>query len=47
MIIQEIKILFHNVYKENRLAILKESGAAQNFIVGSISVALATILGTS
>lgn len=34
-------------YKENRLAILKESGAAQNFIVGSISVALAPILGTS
>lgn len=34
-------------YKENRLAILKESGATQSFIVGAISVALAPILGTS
>ena len=34
-------------YKDDRLAILKESGAAQNYIVGIISVALASPLGTS
>ncbi len=34
-------------YKDAHLAILKESGATQNFIVGAISVALSPILGTS
>ena len=48
-VLDEIEAFFSGDerYKENRLAILKESGAAQNFIVGSISVALAPILGTS
>lgn len=34
-------------YKDNRLAILKESGAVQSYIVGVISVALSPVLGTS
>lgn len=34
-------------YKNDRLAILKESGAAQSYIVGIISVALSPALGTS
>lgn len=48
-VLDEIEAFFSGDerYKGNRLAILKESGAAQNFIVGSISVALAPILGTS
>lgn len=34
-------------YKDSRLAMLKESGATQSFIIGAISAALAPILGTS
>lgn len=34
-------------YKDNKLAILKESGIVQTFIVSEISVALAPFLGTS
>ena len=34
-------------YEENRLAILKESGATQTYIVGVISSALAQHLGTT
>lgn len=48
-ILDEVEAFFSGDerYAENRLAILKESGAAQNYIVGIISVALAPILGTS
>lgn len=48
-VLDEIEAFFtgDERYKNNRLAILKESGAAQNYIVGAISVALAPILGTS
>lgn len=48
-VIDEVEAFFSGDerYKENRLAILKESGAAQNYIVGAISIALAPILGTS
>ena len=48
-VLDEIEAFFSGDerYSENRLAILKESGAAQNYIVGAISVALAPILGTS
>lgn len=48
-VLDEIEAFFSGDerYKDNRLAILKESGAAQNYIVGVISVALSPILGTS
>lgn len=48
-ILDEIEAFFSGDerYKDDRLAILKESGAAQNYIVGIISVALASPLGTS
>ena len=34
-------------YKDSRLAILKESGVVQSYVVGGISIALAPVLGTS
>ena len=34
-------------YKDDRIAILKETNAAQNYIVGAISVALSPVLGAS
>ena len=37
----------YSKYKDSRLAILKESGVVQSYVVGSISIALAPVLGTS
>ena len=34
-------------YKDSRLAILKESGVVQSYVVGDVSIALAPVLGTS
>ena len=40
-------ILWDEKYKDNRLAILKESGVVQSYIVDAISIALAPILGAN
>lgn len=48
-ILDEVEAFFSgdDRYKDSRLAILKESGATQSFIIGAISAALSPILGTS
>lgn len=48
-VLDEIEAFFSGdeKYKDNRLAILKESGVVQSYIVGAISIALAPILGAS
>lgn len=48
-VLDEIEAFFSGdeKYKDSRLAILKESGAVQNYVVGLISIALAPVLGTS
>lgn len=48
-VLDEIELFFSGdeKYKDNRLAILKESGVVQSYIVGAISIALAPVLGTS
>lgn len=48
-VLDEIEAFFtgDEKYKDNRLAILKESGFVQKYIVGGISIALAPVLGTS
>ena len=45
----EIELFFTNdeKYKNCKLAILKESGAVQSFVIGAISAALAPALGKS
>lgn len=48
-VLDEIEAFFagDEKYKDNRLAILKESGVVQSYIVGAISIALAPVLGAS
>ena len=48
-VLDEIEAFFSGdeKYKDNRLAILKESGVVQSYIVGAISIALAPILGAN
>lgn len=48
-VLNEIEAFFtgDEKYKDSRLALLKESGVVQNYIVGGISIALAPVLGTS
>lgn len=48
-VLDEIEAFFtgDEKYKDSRLAILKESGVVQNYVVGCISIALAPVLGTS
>jgi|GEM_PF-583110 len=48
-VLDELEALFtgEERYKDTRLALLKESGAVQNYVVGLISVAFVPILGTS
>ena len=48
-VLDEIEAFFtgDERYKDSRLAILKESGGVQSYVVGSISAALAPVLGTS
>lgn len=48
-VLDEIEAFFtgDEKYKDSRLAILKESGVVQSYIVGGISIALAPVLGTS
>lgn len=48
-VLDEIEAFFtgDEKYKDSRLAILKESGFVQKYIVGGISIALAPVLGTS
>ena len=48
-VLDEIEAFFtgDEKYKDNRLAILKESGFVQKYIVGGISIARAPVLGTS
>jgi len=48
-VLDEIEAFFSGdeKYKDSRLAILKESGVVQSYIVGGISIALAPVLGTS
>lgn len=43
----ELFLIGDEKYKDSRLAILKESGAVQNYAVGLLSVALSPILGSS
>ena len=46
-VLDEIEAFFtgDEKYKDSRLAILKESGVVQSYIVGGISIALAPVLG--
>lgn len=48
-VLDEIEAFFSGdeKYKDNRLAILKESGVVQSYIVDAISIALAPILGAN
>ena len=48
-VLDEIEAFFtgDEKYKDSRLAILKESGVVQSYVVGGISIALAPVLGTS
>ncbi len=48
-VLDEVEAFFtgDEKYKDSRLAILKESGVVQSYIVGGISIALAPVLGTS
>lgn len=48
-VLDEIEAFFtgDEKYKDSRLAILKESGVVQSYIIGGISIALAPHLGTS
>ena len=48
-VLDEIEAFFSGdeKYKDNRLAILKESGVVQSYIVYAISIALAPILGAN
>ncbi len=48
-VLNEVEAFFSGdeKYKDNRLAILKESGVVQSYIIGGISIALAPVLGTS
>lgn len=48
-VLDEVEAFFSGdeKYKDSRLAILKEKGAVQSYIVGCLSIALAPVLGTS
>ena len=48
-VLDEIEAFFtgDEKYNDSRVAILKESGVVQSYIVASISIALAPVLGTS
>lgn len=48
-VLNEVEAFFSGdeKYKDDRLAILKESGVVQSYIIGGISIALAPVLGTS
>lgn len=48
-VLDEVEAFFtgDEKYKYSRLAILKESGVVQSYIVGGLSIALAPVLGTS
>lgn len=48
-VLDEVEAFFtgDEKYKDSRLAILKESGVVQSYIVGGLSIALAPVLGTS
>ena len=48
-VLDEVEAFFSGdeKYKDSRLAILKESGVVQSYIVGELSIALAPVLGAS